>query len=755
MNDKSAPSSSVKPNHAWRFFRAGGVDQVLIRSGADISSIPNLDLKLWFALAMPTTGVDIDPATLALIDSDRDGRIRPPEIIQAIHWAETAFANLDDLVKGGDSVAIAAIKSESIRRSAKHILAALGKPDHESVSLAEVSRMEEVFARTRLNGDGIVPPESAEDAPLAKAIADIVATVGSAQDRSGRPGVNLDRLNEFYAQAESYCKWCDIPNATPAILPYGLDTFDAAAATDAIRAKADDYFVRVKLAAYDPRCAETLNRPLVEYAGLSAKTISPLSAETKEFPIAYIGGECVLPLEKGVNPAWASAVQEFREKAARLVLGAENPASLTEAEWDKIKAALAPFEKWQAAKPATAVEKLGETRLRELMDRDFRVRIAALIADDLALKPEFEETSSVEKLVRFQRDLVRILSNFVNFSEFYQKRSSVFISGNLYLDARNCHLCVDVADASSHATLAGLAGMYLAYCDVRRPGGQTKTIVAAFTDGDSDNLMVGRNGVFFDRRGNDWDATITKIITNPISIREAFWSPYKKLQRFLDEFIAKRAAGSDAAANDKLTGSAEWAASEEKRAAVAPPVKKIDVGTVAALGVAVGAIGATLSALATGLMGLHWWQLPFVFAGIIFLISTPSMVMAWLKLKRRNIAPVLDANGWAINTHARINTPFGAAMTDSAKIPAHIAGRLIDPFAEKKSYWQVYVAIAAVIIATFWVLNRLGKIYLWTDGLLGSAPRVMVLPQTDAAPADAAPAEPVNPPDSAPQTGAK
>ena len=54
------------------------------------------------------------------------------------------------------------------------------------------------------------------------------------------------------------------------------------------------------------------------------------------------------------------------------------------------------------------------------------------------------------------------------------------------------------------------------------------TIAAAFTAGDSDNLMVGRNGVFYDRKGRDWDATIVKIVEHPISIRQAFWLPYKQ-----------------------------------------------------------------------------------------------------------------------------------------------------------------------------------------------------------------------------------
>src|SRR5262249_24661838 len=161
-----------------------------------------------------------------------------------------------------------------------------------------------------------------------------------------------------------------------------------------------------------------------------------------------------------------------------------------------------------------------------------------------------------------------------------------------------------VEDPARHALMAGLAGTYLAYCDcVRKSTGEKMQIVAAFTGGDSDNLMVGRNGIFYDRKGRDWDATISKIVDNPISIRQAFWSPYKKFVRMIEEQIANRAAAADASATDKLAQAAANMSRvdivAEKNKAGDP--KKVDVGTVAAMGVAVGAIGGAAASLATGI----------------------------------------------------------------------------------------------------------------------------------------------------------
>jgi F0F1-type ATP synthase assembly protein I len=334
--------------------------------------------------------------------------------------------------------------------------------------------------------------------------------------------------------------------------------------------------------------------------------------------------------------------------------------------------------------------------------------MAALIAQDAALESEFQQIGAVEKLVLFQRDLVRLLNNYVSFAEFYGRRGSIFQAGSLFLDARTCHLCIEVLDAGKHAALAGLSGAYLAYCEVARPGLPKKTIVAVFTDGDSDNLMVGRNGVFYDRKGQDWDATIIRIVANPISVREAFWSPYKKFVRLVEDQIAKRAAAADAESQAKI-GSAATAVAQADKAkadAKAPP-QKLDLGTIALIGTAIGGISAMVGALLDKLLGLGPW-LPLGLLGLVFLISGPAMLLAYMKLRQRNLAPILDANGWAINTKAKMNVPFGAALTHVAKLPANAERSLEDPYAEKASPWRTRLVLLAIVVLGYcWTIEKL------------------------------------------------
>jgi MFS family permease len=224
--------------------------------------------------------------------------------------------------------------------------------------------------------------------------------------------------------------------------------------------------------------------------------------------------------------------------------------------------------------------------------------------------------------------------------------------------------------------------------------------------------MVGRNGVFYDRLGRDWDATIAKIIDHPISLRQAFWSPYKQLARLVSSQLQKMAASKAKASDDKLALLASDAAkkgSEPAADAKAAAPAAFDVakfaGIFAAIGLALGAIGTALAALLGGLFNLAWWQIPLVFVGVMLLISGPAVVVAWFKLRSRNLGPILDANGWAINARARINIPFGTTLTQLAQLPANAERTMADPYADKPSKAPYVLVALAVLALVIWAVR--------------------------------------------------
>jgi hypothetical protein len=709
-------------DHPWSFFRAGGVDQVVLASGQDIAHLRDLDQKLWVALACPTQGTELDEKTLVMIDSDHDGRVRVPEVLAAVEWTSQVLESLDLLFEKGDAIPLSQFNDASdegmtVLASAQRILSDQGKEDSEEISLADVQAMEQVFAATRFNGDGVVPADSADDEAIKLAIEQVIASVGSVPDRSGKVGVDQKLLDSFFEQATALLAW-DAEGPAEGGKPLGDATAAAAEALGAVQPKLDDYFVRCRIAAYDGRAANALNPSEVELAELSPKTLSLDDPDVAKLPLAKIEGGRPLSLSAGLNPAWTGRVAAFASAAVTPLLGARS--SLSEADFAVIVGKLEAFRAWQAKMPTGPACALGVARIRELVDGGFQAKIGELIAADAALAADYAQIASVEKAVRYRRDLLRLLRNFVNFADFYRRNGAVFQAGTLYLDGRACDLAVHVNDGARHAALAGLSKAYLAYCDCTRGADEKTSIVAAFTAGDVDNLMVGRNGVFYDRKNRDWDARITNIVENPISIRQAFWSPYKRLVRMVEEQVAKRAAAKEKESSSKMDTAAARAATADQAAAGPPapggpdaagsaPPKKLDIGVVAAVGVAVAGAATFLASVLAMFFGLGPWM-PLGIIALLLAISMPSMLIAWLKLRQRNLGPILDANGWAINGRVRINVPFGASLTKVAKLPEGAKREVDDPYAEKPTRWWLWVLLLMVVgFGVVWALGKLDR----------------------------------------------
>lgn len=721
-------------SHTWHFVRMGGFDQVALTTAADLENLHTLDQKLWAALSCPVKGLELDERTLALIDSDKDGRIRVPELLAAIAWAKPYFKDLSVLLSGKDNLALDAFadtaEGRSALASAKRILASLDKSSATAISLADASDTAKLFAATKFNGDSVIVPACASDPSLAALIADIVATTGGTPDRSNSAGINQAQIDAFYAAAAAHLAWADAA-ATPAVLTLGASTPAATAAVAAVRAKVDDYFARSRLAAYDPRALAAVNRSETEYLALAAKDMTITADEIAGFPLARISAGQPLDLLAGINPAWASALTTLHRDAVTPALGA-SITTLTETQWIALKAQTDAYAAHAAAKPGTAVATLGLDKLRaHLAAADAqRPALAALIAQDAALAPEFDAIANVEKLLRYARDFRALLHNYVNFFDFYSPDyPAIFQAGTLFLDSRSTEFCIEVAGPSP---LAAMSKAYIAYCDLKRPGSAPRKIAACFTNGDSDYLFVGRNGIFYDRQGRDWDATITAIVDAPISIRQAFFSPYKKFIRMIEEQAAKRAAAADAESNAKLASAAEKTVTADKAAAAATPPKKFDVGVIAALGVAAGALGTLLGGFISGFLGLGVWM-PAGVLGIILIISGPSMAIAWLKLRQRTLGPILEANGWAINGRIKINIPFGTKLTERAVLPKGSHRDLNDPYEDKEAAARrkrvtTLLVVIAVLGGLLWHRESKGY-WLWAD----AATRQQVRDARDAA----------------------
>ena len=407
-------------------------------------------------------------------------------------------------------------------------------------------------------------------------------------------------------------------------------------------------------------------------------------------------------------PLEADVIAAYKEKSA------EYTAYFEQEKLQKIGLAVIPED---AVKPGMTEKKFLE--MGKTIAEWEAAKAAAEGANAEALAAGRAEYMPLRKLLLLHRDFYRLLRNFVAFEDFYDgndKTIASFQAGRLVIDQRICHLCIRVADLPKHDTQAPLSGIYLLYCDCEsKKLGKKMQIVAAMTQGEIKNLMIGKNAVFYDNEGNDYDAVVTKIIDNPISIRQAFWNPYRKFAKWIEDKINKSAAEKDAKAFDDMTAKADAATTAEGAEAKKAPfdIAKF-AGIFAAIGMALGMIGAALVSVAQGLKGFHWWQYLLIIVCILLVISGPSMVMAWLKLRRRNLAPVLNANGWAINADAILSVPFGRTLTEQVAFPLIKAKKGLKG-------WQICLIILACLIvlcAAAWLCHWLLTGCTWPFCLL-------------------------------------
>lgn len=737
LNPVKKITSLIKPDkeaHIWNFSSVGGVNRVNLLNGNDIRSLDQLDQKLWTALSCPINGLEIDSKTLALIDSDNDGRIRVPEIIAAAKWITSIVKNPDDLILENKSLPLSAINEENpegkvLLASARQILKNLGKPENNEITLKETSDFNGIFANTRFNGDGLITEDSTEEDDIKKLINEIIGCITAAADRSGKPGISADNINDFYKWCSEYSEWYKYGEDNAGIvLPFGENTGNALDSYLAVKPKIDDYFIRCQLAEYDPSSVEVFNLFRTQYEAISAKNLSTCKDEIAQLPIAKMGSKKIMPLNEAINPSWEKALEKFKILVTDPLFPKKNQLSLN--DWESIPGKFNEYNQWIATKKGIEVERLGIENIRSILSRNDNQKLLSVVGQDLALKSEADNIILVDKLTRLYCDFYTLLKNYVNFNDFYSPDSNaIFQAGKLYIDQRCCDLCIKVNDMPKHNIMAGSSGICLIYCNcISRLTNESMTIVAALTDGDIDNITVGRNAIFYDQKGRDWDATIIKIIDNPISIRQAFWSPYKKFSRFLSSQVEKVASSKEKAVDtaaashtEKVTRRVDSGFTNSVQTAPAAPPSQPPqpfdigkfVGIFAALSLALGAIGSVIMSALTGFFLLRWWQMPLAILGIMLAISLPSMVLAWLKLRKRNLAPVLDANGWAINAKLTINIIFGRTLTHLASLPENSTVDLFDPFTKKKNPLPAIIITIIILAVSVYLLWHFGFLTKW------------------------------------------
>lgn len=408
--------------------------------------------------------------------------------------------------------------------------------------------------------------------------------------------------------------------------------------------------------------------------------IDAFFAPPEDMPLVTEAPDVTLPLRDHLNPKHLEAIMAFADACVKPVLG-DGVTSIDRIGWKKVKAAFAPYRAWVAAKPVMNAGKLGD-----LVDE--------------------------ERVLRYKLHLLEFLENFVSMRRLYAAdESATFQMGTLRIDGKEMSLCFHVASEAAHSALSGKSNCCVLYLKLTRPSEKAeRSVCAVVTAGAVAQLYVGRNGVFFDRDGKDWDAVVTKVVENQVSLAEAFWAPWRKLGEGVASTVKKFLGDKQAAAQKNVEAGTQNA--QAGGAAMA--------SSVAAIGIGVGMMGTAVAAIAAAVKGMGALQIALSIVAIVLVVSLPSVILTWFKLRQRDLGAILNAGGWAINRPMRFSMKRARAFTKCAGNP--LICRVI-----------CTVVILAALAA--------GGIWYYLDRAQKAEAEKAAAPAAESAPAEAAPVE--------------
>ena len=650
-----------------------------IATPADLRDVLALDDSFWAATSAPTAAFHEDAAFLKYIDSDGNGRMRSDEVRAALRWLLDTLADASRVGSDADSVLLDAVDKDSaagpgLLVTAAYVNEQAGRKDSADVRLADVRAAMAELRGKPLNGDGVLVPAAADDDALKAWVEAAIEATGGTDDISGAKGVNSAQLADFAAALKDYLAWKAQGAAdNKDTMPFGADTPAVHNLFARHKDAVDRFFFIADFQRYDPAGAEKFLSS--DPAGATA------AAALESAPLARPLPDGALPLDgPNVNPLRRDVVAALRDGLFGRVLGREAPESVTEADWKKVKAALAGHEAWLGAKKGAIVEALPADKLQGWADGDFAARAAKLQEEDEVVAKRVAAFSDLEKLLLFHRRLPRFLNNYVSLTEFYRPdETSLFERGRLLIDGRWFNLAIEVPDAAAHAAVAKNGGLFTMYVLVEPVGGPPSfTVVVPATAGTRGNLAVGKRGVFFDLEGHEYDAKITSIIENPISLKEAILSPFQNIAKAIMGKIEGLGAAAQAkiekAGTDATDAVAEGKAPAAPAAAPAPAPAAGGGGGAAAgmfmgISVAIAALGSALAFIAKAVGEMSASQRVTALVVVLLVLLGPIVLAGVLKLMRQDMGPIIEGCGWAVNKSMRLTRKLRRQFTLTKAYP--------------------------------------------------------------------------------------
>ncbi len=696
------------PAGKFRFRLIGGSLQLRIDDAEALNNVLLLDEAFWAMTGVNVASLRFERRFLNFLDADGDGHIRCTEVKEAVKFLLGSLRDLSGVISGSEKIYLNSINPDAPGAAAlcdsfRLIAGNLGKSESDGLSAGEICSDSTTIGFSRRNGDGIITPDADIAANLSEMIANIIASGRVAQDRSGVSGVSRNEIDSFAAAAAARLAHAAEAESDPAVMVYGENTPVAWSALKDCENLIDGYFLNAAAAGFftgDPgrtgkmECAADLMVP----ADVRKMLESAVAAKPAE------NGE--LDFNALLNPLYADKLHALEKSPVLASFCVDR--KLSAANWQRAKAALAPYGAWLAKDPAgDGLESFSREQLQLFIDGNELDELRNLCDADLSFATAVGGSTELLKLTLFQQYMLEFLNNFVALPELFNpRRPSRLQMGKLIMDGRHFTLTVPVHNLAEHKRIIQSSDICVLYVEISRSvaGAVEKQLLAvAVTGGTMRTLFVGKHGIFMDTDGNIYDARITDMVDQPVSVWEALKSPFFRFADFLGKQAEKIFNTRNAEIQKNMTAEFSKNAAVKPAAAPAAPAANLPMMLMGG-GIGIAALGSSVAFIAKSLQNVSFFTVLAVIAGIMVIFGGPIVVLSLVKLYRRNLARFLESCGCAVNRPMRLTRRMGAIFTFVPKRPK---GELLMldpaelihlPAKNRTLFWKVAAMLLALLL---------------------------------------------------------
>ncbi len=696
-----------KANHVV-FENIGGSFQFRTCNAADLCKILELDPTAWAALCVPVASLNGDPAFFKALDDDGNGMIRVDEVKIAIKWLIDLLNDVNVLNEAKDTLQLSAINSE--KADGKLLVDFVNQHPGELLNENNVLELGKIRAKLAavtagaLAGDGILRSKAVAD-PGALTLYNDLTKLLNTPDSLTAPA-----LEKFAADAASFVEWAKTTEKPLFRNDDPVKYFDA---FKALHTKIDEYFRFCELIKIDPAHAARFSLNPAALPELDLQDAAKIDAVLSSAPLAMPSAEAILDLSSATNPFYQAKIDSFIQTFQLEKLSPE--------AWQSLKADLAPYMDYLTKAQGDLAGQLGREKLEQYLAGSEIDALRKLFAEDKALGSVVDCLKKLERLLLYRRYMLDFVNNFVSFKNFFDSdQISMLQAGRLIMDGKSYNLAVWIEDIAAHKKIAVRSHLCLLYLEVISSGKVPvkRKVAVAVTGGALTRIYIGKPAFFVDNDNITYNGKIIDMVEGPISFGQTLFAPFRRLSEAMNEKLQKL---TDFSSTEKqLVKAIDQGKLPPQTPAAAPlpaAQKFMNNNSMILLagGLSVAALGAGLSFVLKAITGaitaisaLPFYVILIWIVVLVAIFMVPTAIFAFLKLRKRNLTLFLEAGGWAINLHMRLNMYVSGIFTRSTQYPAHTEFKLCKMPGKKRSMLFIVPVLLVVLAAAaaLWYLKN-------------------------------------------------